>query len=238
MKLDMIFRRWLLPILCFFCFSMPAMAQTTEGATISIPDLTIPLNEMLMVNIQIDCPAAVCAAVDLTLVYDPTMIMVDSFDWGSFPSSDGKSILTISQTHDPEAGMLRASYVTLESSETEIRSGDLLTLTFYALSPGSTTVSILQAVVGTPDGLGVEPVVTHDGTFTVTAPPQSTLECPGDVDGNGVIDLSDLNQLLLAYTLAGPANTAADVNADGEVNILDVIIVDQHLGLSAGECGS
>ena len=56
--------------------------------------------------------------------------------------------------------------------------------------------------------------------------------CPGDLNGNGVVEVVDLIDLLSCFGLpAVPGCEAADGNADGVVNVLDLI----HLILSLGQ---
>ena len=79
-----------------------------------------------------------------------------------------------------------------------------------------------------------------DGTFAVVGSPYdydnhgsafiyersgSGSDCPGDLDGDGDIDLSDLAALLAAYgTVAGDTNynPDADLDADGDVDLSDL----------------
>lgn len=48
----------------------------------------------------------------------------------------------------------------------------------------------------------------------------------GDVNGDGVVNISDINQIInFILTGGSPGNNRADVNADGSVNISDVSVV-------------
>jgi hypothetical protein len=56
---------------------------------------------------------------------------------------------------------------------------------------------------------------------------------PGDINGDGVVDILDAIKLSLAFglTLTSPRwNPYADLNSDGVVNILDAIILANHFG--------
>jgi hypothetical protein len=58
------------------------------------------------------------------------------------------------------------------------------------------------------------------------------LVIPGDVDGDGVVNINDVT-MLIDYLLSGDATTvflaAADVDGDGEVNISDVTALIDYL---------
>ncbi|MBC8230309.1 hypothetical protein H8E77_12245 [bacterium] len=51
----------------------------------------------------------------------------------------------------------------------------------------------------------------------------------GDVNGDGVVNLFDLEQIASQFGQVG-ANLSGDVNGDGTVNILDLVIVGLHFG--------
>ncbi|MEY4822457.1 MAG: Dockerin type domain, partial [Planctomycetota bacterium] len=60
----------------------------------------------------------------------------------------------------------------------------------------------------------------------VAAPPRrgniNPPACPGDLNGDGVINALDLATLLSNWGLANPASPASDINGDGVVNAQDL----------------
>ena len=74
-----------------------------------------------------------------------------------------------------------------------------------------------------------------------------TNNVPGDVNGDGEVNIADINAVI-AVILGGGSNTTADVNNDGEVNIADInaviniilnpVVIEEHeyvdLGLPSG----
>ena len=77
---------------------------------------------------------------------------------------------------------------------------------FTAVDTG--TESIVEAAM---DGLTMQSLICDD-----------TPACPGDIDGNGTIDGSDLSQVLGFW---GQSGNSADLNSDGIVDGLDLAIV-------------
>ena len=55
-----------------------------------------------------------------------------------------------------------------------------------------------------------------------------------DVDENGVVNILDLVIVSQNFGLSPPTNPRADVTGDGHVNILDLVLIAQHFGESAG----
>jgi len=71
---------------------------------------------------------------------------------------------------------------------------------------------------GTTPKSGAEPV------------PSATPAIPGDVTGDGVVDIRDAVTIGQAYNTSPPRNPAADVNGDGIVNLFDLVLVAGALG--------
>ena len=59
-----------------------------------------------------------------------------------------------------------------------------------------------------------------------------------DVDQNGVVNILDLVIVSQNFGLSPPTNPRADVTGDGQVNILDLVTIAQHFGESAGAAPS
>ena len=58
-------------------------------------------------------------------------------------------------------------------------------------------------------------------------------QCPGDTNGDGVVNFTDLNAVLSTFGMSGaPGFTGADVNNDGVVNFTDLNIVLSNFGVS------
>jgi len=60
------------------------------------------------------------------------------------------------------------------------------------------------------------------GEYAIAA--TSTISCPGDADGDGVINFSDLNTVLSSFNITGP-NLPGDMDLDGDVDFADLNIV-------------
>jgi hypothetical protein len=77
----------------------------------------------------------------------------------------------------------------------------------------------IYMVVATASGfLGAEGSATLTANETTTMPPVTLLA--GDIDGNDVIDQFDAMTIGMSYNGAEP--TAADLNNDGVINVLDL----------------
>ena len=85
---------------------------------------------------------------------------------------------------------------------------------------------------------GEGPAVIVGGTFSTTGDVSSMkigkwrlcpagTACPGDLDGSGTVDVSDLLALLGQWGTCPdpPAECPADLDADGEVGVLDLLVL-------------
>ena len=82
------------------------------------------------------------------------------------------------------------------------------------------------------DGAGDYTVIATDPGTGCTVGYTGTVGCPGDLDGDGLVGVTDILQLLVGFgctTACGPS----DVNADGVVNVSDVLFL---LGLFGSNC--
>lgn len=59
------------------------------------------------------------------------------------------------------------------------------------------------------------------GAYEVVGGFWASVSCPADLDGNGVVDLGDLNLVLSVLSVFGVGD-AGDVNGDGQTNLVDL----------------
>ena len=82
---------------------------------------------------------------------------------------------------------------------------------------------------GTMPGLDRFEVVADDGIRPVVLapPPMLTYFAPGDGNGDGVVDVADLVQVILEWGPCPdpPASCGADADGDGMVGVGDLVLV-------------
>ena len=102
-----------------------------------------------------------------------------------------------------------------------------------------------SSISGSPVGVLVYRIET-DGTLTQTAPAYATnggrpqymavwvppaTKCPGDTNGDNIVNFADLNEVLSAFGQTGD-DLPGDLNNDGVVNFADLNIVLANFGVA------
>jgi hypothetical protein len=192
---------------------------------------------------------------------DEVFLIFAIFDPAELTSSNGSTILptvngTVSISNAPplaHPGALRAAVrvtgVTVGGSGfgvsnlaigDEVRAGQTLSglATFdpTGLPPGTYSGTLTVSIeAGSIDGedhfswLNFHPAV-DDIVWDLSA----TVNVPGDVDGDGHVDVVDLLYLVDAFgSMTGDANynPASDFNSDGSVDVVDLLIMVENFGL-------
>jgi hypothetical protein len=95
----------------------------------------------------------------------------------------------------------------------------------FNLSALAGTYTVIASAEGYLEAQGA-PVITSGATTTM----QTIILLAGDIDGNNTIDQFDAMTIGMNYNLAAP--TAADLNDDGTINILDLELLASNYGQS------
>lgn len=83
------------------------------------------------------------------------------------------------------------------------------------------------------DKVAAEMVALYKGTLNRITGTPAWLKGHGDVNGDGVIDVHDLSQIIKAHgSRPGDPNwnSSCDLNGDGVVDDLDIVIYEKHFG--------
>ena len=103
--------------------------------------------------------------------------------------------------------------------------------TGYTWSLNGTVLDATGATL-TVDGAGDYALTATDPGTGCTVGFTGTVGCPGDLDGDNIVGVSDILQLLGSFGCDGSCGPP-DVNADGSVNVTDVLFL---LGLFGSSC--
>ena len=101
-------------------------------------------------------------------------------------------------------------------------------ITSTVTSTPTFTPTLTSTKTPTPTQVVATNTLTPTATGT-TAPTATAAPKPGDANGDGLVNITDIGIVVDAYGTLPPSDPRADLNKDGFVNILDVgIIIDNY----------
>ncbi len=204
--------------LLFACLPMGAAVAAGDTATLLVEDATVGLGDTFTVAVRIaDNPGIAKAMVWVS--YDSTVLELIGHAAADFPD------VSFSVTHNYDPYQINWTSPANINVTTD---GALALLTFTAKAPAPcrTTVRVdySTAYTTSSSGLGTT-FATKAGTITIGE------TVPGDVDGNGTVNVSDaaiLQQYLSDWDVAIDVRTA-DVKGDGALNNRDLVVLQRYL---------
>jgi len=163
----------------------------------------------------------------VNVTWDNSMLQlapINNVTEGPFLSNNGAST-TLFLDAPPTQGNIPELSSTLLENSSVTGSGDLAYIAFTVQNYGDTTINITSIRLLNPAGTDI----------TTIAPTSKTLvlRLPGDINGDGTVDIYDAIILAAAFG-SSPGNPnwnpAADLNGAGLIDIYDAIILSSHFG--------
>ncbi|GAB4310421.1 MAG: hypothetical protein Kow00117_03900 [Phototrophicales bacterium] len=141
------------------------LSVTAQSAvTLSVASVDIGVGESATISVSIDCTVG-CAAADVTIQYDPSVIQVANVNGGDFLSSTGNMLLPIS--NQITGDQIRYAAVTLNNGNPAATgNGTVFTFQVTGLTDGTSSLNVVNAQVTALDGTP-HVVTSVGGTITV-----------------------------------------------------------------------
>lgn len=210
----------LLMMLTVFPTSIIASAANT--ATVTVESVNAVPGSNVEVNINVKNNPGILAA-NFTVTYDKGLTLIDS------KSGDAFSALSMTKPENYNSPC-KFGWDALEIADEDIKDGTILTLTF-SVDKNVSANSKLNVKLSYQNGNIIDsdlndiPVTINNGSVTIID------YIPGDINGDGTIDLKDVTLVRRLVTGYGvTANKlAADVNGDGEITMKDVVLIRRYV---------
>lgn len=202
---------------------MLAVAKSVSGLTLTtfkvVPSVTkVSPGQTFTVDIKI-APSEAIAGAQFNLTYNPAAVKINSVTEGNLFKAGGASTFFMAGTINNTTGVLsNVAVAIITPGQTVITEGVIATISCTALTRGSSNFALTNLIAGTKDGVAV-PLATSEIT-------QVSVSDPYDLNNDGKVDINDLTFIAPFFGQTG--TLVADVNKDGTVNILDMIMVVQH----------
>lgn len=157
------------------------------------------------------------AALQADLTFDPAIVRVTAVTVGPFLGSTGRTVSPVGPTIDNTTGRVTFGAFSVGAQGGASGTGVLATLTFEPRGAGVSAVQMLNLHGAIPDGSAVT-LTGENGQVEVEG-------CYGDFDGNGAVDIAEL-QLLAAHWNCRVGDAcyapAFDAEPDGDIDIFDL----------------
>lgn len=159
----------LLILLLLVCGLLPAAAQ--PAITVTLPTESIALGTTQTVTATIDCPEMTCARLDVTIHYDPEVMLVNIRDSGiGTYFSDRTDLRLLRNIIDNEEGTLRVT-TSVSSQPPPPDSSVFLQLSITGLALGESPLTVESINLGTD--VVEDSITIVDGAITVIEGPPS-----------------------------------------------------------------
>jgi|GEM_PF-3325606 len=208
-----------------------------DNVAVVVSSIALADGESGEVGIYLSCPQDNCAAIDISLEYNPLMLQVNAVNWGTYIVSNA-DVYPILSRHDTEFGQIQLTVVSTGRNSEPQDNLELLRLEVTLLTDVETQIVVSQITVGADVGNAMLPVSIQSGEISIAQPQMPTINCRLDIDNNHIIDHNDLILAQQSFHIDTAHNAQLDVNQDGLVNILDVIAVSQGFGQITDGCTS
>ncbi|MBD3182185.1 T9SS type A sorting domain-containing protein [Candidatus Poribacteria bacterium] len=201
--------------------------ESTDAVVVSIDTRTlVGQGESFTADIKI-ADVTGLAGFQMTIVFDPDNLKVNSVEEGSFLSDSNTGDDTFwldPQINNTLGEVSRISSARIDGG-TASGSGVLIKVTFEGKSEGDVQIRIEDLKLSNPNGIEI-PSVTTPVTIQITAAP------PWDVNRDGIVDIFDFVIIgqFFGQPITGSPNPNPDVNRDSVVDIFDFVLVGQHFG--------
>jgi hypothetical protein len=228
-------------------FGAMTSVSAADTLTVKAGSANAKAGETFTIDIELaGVPSSGVAGLDFAIKYDSSVFEITSVTEGAISKTSDKQVEGFSSNlatniTKSEVSVLWATGQISTNSSWIKSDGVLLTLNCKAVSNGTSKVEIVKGVG--PDATSVDAVVeglkivnpsTAAGTVTVGETVVEPQGVTGDIDLNGVVDLSDLSMLAVSLmdssqALTGQGLKNADVNSSGKVDLSDLARLRQFL---------
>ncbi|MDE0084971.1 MAG: leucine-rich repeat domain-containing protein, partial [Candidatus Poribacteria bacterium] len=170
--------------------------------------------------------------------FNPEMLEVVEVTEGDFLKSEGGNTFFHGGAIDNAQGKITGMFSAKQSESGVSGSGILLSVTFKAKLRGETQAMLENFAFGASTGETI-PIVPPNIMITVDEVEEVEIHHPAwDVNQDGRVSILDLILVAQDFGSGTPANLRTDVNRDGVINVQDLILVENHFGESTDSAAS
>ena len=156
---------------------MICMTSIAAGASVTVDNRDVSVGDTFTIDVTVDPEGNSVYSAQYDLTFDPTILQVTDQEKGDFLTQDGKNSIEAKNDFNNTIGKLEYGETRMGVTSGVIGAGVLATITFEAVSAGSTDLVLSDVVVGDPNAQSIEGVVLNPGTVNVSGEPQNPQLC-------------------------------------------------------------
>lgn len=214
----------------FILMALLTLVGNASADDVTVSDVSIAAGETKSISIELNNPSKDYIAFEFWMRL-PDGVRVEYDEWGDLVAAMNDSranghVLEVSEPNND--GVYHFLGYSARNKTLKGRSGELINLTIHCAEDaeaGSYIASVYDLIFSDPNKVEVD---FADFTFSVNIKDDLLT---GDVNVDGLVDISDVVALVNMILGSTERNAPADVNNDGQVDISDVVaLVNMILG--------
>lgn len=182
----------------------PGMGLAQDAAVaLTFAPSVIEVGTPSVINLLIDCSVASCAALDLSVRFDPTALRIDDIALGDFPVQGGREVYLLAHQVNPDGASFTLRYLTAAgAAPASTGQGVLASITVTGLAEGTSELQFLQAAVAPLAGAPVYTAATLDAAVVVLpAAARRTLSVRVEAGAAAQVSVTGPDSVVLAERL-------------------------------------
>ena len=156
---------------------MVCMASIAAGTSVTVDSRDVSVGDTFTIDVTVNPEGNSVYSAQYDMEFNPAILQVTDQDTGDFLTQDGKNSITVKNTFNNTIGKLGYGETRMSVTSGVTGAGVLATITFEAVSAGSTDLVLSDVVVGDPNAQSIEGVVLNPGTVNVSGEPQNPQLC-------------------------------------------------------------
>jgi hypothetical protein len=152
--------------------AMVCMASIAAGTSVTVDSRDVSVGDTFTIDVTVNPEGKVVYSAQYNMEFNPAILQVTDQDTGDFLTQDGKNSITVKNAYNNTIGKIEYGETRMGVTSGVIDAGVLATITFEAVSAGSTDLVFSNVVVGDPSAQPIDGVVLNNGQVTVTGEPQ------------------------------------------------------------------
>ena len=157
--------------------AMICMTSIAAGASVSVDSRDVSLGDIFTIDVTVNPEGEVVYSAQYDMEFNPAILQVTDQDTGGFLTQDGENSIPVKNAYNNTIGKIEYGETRMGVTFGVTGAGVLATITFEAVSAGSTDLVFSNVVVGDPSAQPIEGVVLNNGKVNVTGEPQDPQLC-------------------------------------------------------------